>query len=341
MAGWGRGPVPHSAEGALEEWTGPLRLCSSKALSGEADLAAMTQLHIEPLHEHFGARVTGVALSGELSDSEVAAIREAIDSYSVLCFPEQDMTDEKHLAFTRLLGEPEVEHVAFGRTGKVTYFGTVGNVRDDGSKLGNTDANTRYQTGNQLWHSDSSFREVPSYVSILHGYEVPGEGGATAFASMRVSYARLSEELRETIEPLSAVHDYVFSRSPIAPVDPNHAASLPPVLHPLVRENPGNGLKNSYVGSHARSIPGWPGMESRRLLDDLLKRATEPECVYAHPWRAGDTVIWDNRCMLHRGTGYDADRWRRRMRQTRVVGDHRGTLLGAAGESFSFGRLDA
>jgi alpha-ketoglutarate-dependent 2,4-dichlorophenoxyacetate dioxygenase len=65
------------------------------------------------------------------------------------------------------------------------------------------------------------------------------------------------------------------------------------------------------------------------VLDELLDRATRPENVYAHAWQAGDTVIWDNRCMLHRGAGYDADRWRRRMRQTRVVGGERGELLGA------------
>lgn len=286
----------------------------------------MTRLEIEALHESIGARVTGVALSGDLPESDLALIREAIDTYSVLCFPDQDMTDEKHLAFTRLLGEPEAEHVTFGKTGAITYFGTVGNVRDDGSKLGNADANTRYQRGNQLWHSDSSFREVPSFVSILHAYEVPGEGGATEFASMRTAHARLPGDLRETIEPLHVVHDYVFSRSQVAPVDPNHAASLPPVMHRLVRRNPANGLKNYYVGSHARSIPGWSGIDGRRLLDDLLERATQPRDVHAHQWRAGDTVIWDNRCMLHRGTGYDADRWRRRMRQTRVVGSEKGVI---------------
>lgn len=287
------------------------------------------QPSIEPLHADFGARVTGIALSGDMPESDLALVREAIDTYSVLCVPEQDMSDERHLAFTRRLGEPEVEHVAFGKTGEVTYFGTVGNVQDDGTKRGGAHANTRYQSGNQMWHSDSSFREVPSYVSILHAYEVPGEGGETAFASMRAAYARLPEALRATIDPLYVVHDYVFSRTQVAPVDLNHAASLPPVRHRLVRENPANGLRNYYVGSHARSVPGWSGMDSRRLLDDLLARATRPQDVYAHPWRAGDTVIWDNRCMLHRGTGYDADRWRRRMRQTRVVGSHRGVVPGA------------
>ncbi len=288
----------------------------------------MNRLDIEPLHDDFGARVRGTAISGDLSDSGLASIRDAIDTYSFLCFPDQNMTDERQLAFTRLLGEPEADHVTFGSTGKVIYFGTVGNVQDDGSKRDSSHAGTRYQTGNQLWHSDSSFREVPSYVSILHAYEVPGEGGATEFVSMRASYARLDSDLRETIDPLHVIHDYVFSRSPVAPVDPNHAASLPPVMHRLVRENPANGLKNYYVGSHARSIPGRSGIDSRRLLDDLLERATRPRDIYAHRWRAGDTVIWDNRCILHRGAGYDADRWRRRLRQTRVVGAEKGVVPG-------------
>ena len=95
-----------------------------------------------------------------------------------------------------------------------------------------------------------------------------------------------------------------------------------------MRANPANRLKNYYVGSHARSIPGRSGIDSRQLLDDLLQRATGLRDIYTHCWRARDTVIWDNRCMLHRGTGYDADRWRRRMRQTRVVGSEKGVIPG-------------
>jgi alpha-ketoglutarate-dependent 2,4-dichlorophenoxyacetate dioxygenase len=280
----------------------------------------MTQLSFEPLHTDFGARVTGVELTSPLNDDTVEAIREAIDTYSLLCFPDQPMNDEAHLAFTRRLGEPEHEHVHFGRTGEIVYFGTVGNVVDAHTKRDNDNLNTRYQKGNQMWHSDSSFRLVPSFISISHAYEVPGEGGATEFVSMRSAYARLPTELQATIDPLHVIHDYVFSRSRVAPVDPNHAASLPPIEQKLVRTNPGNGEKNYYVGSHARSIVGWSGIESRKLIDDLLERATRPNDIYAHYWKIGDTVIWDNRCLLHRGAGYDADRWRRLMRQTRVVG---------------------
>ncbi|MEM7208117.1 MAG: TauD/TfdA family dioxygenase [Pseudomonadota bacterium] len=277
-------------------------------------------MELEPLHNNFGVRVHGVDLTHELDDETIAGIHKAVDDHSLLCFPNQKMTDDAQLAFTRQLGEPEPEHVHFGRTGEVTFFGTVGNVVDKATKKDADHVNTRYQKGNEMWHSDSSFRYVPSYVSILHAYEVPGEGGATLFASMRTAYESLSGEMQDAIDPLHVIHDYVFSRAKTAPVDDNHAASLPPIEHKLVRTNPNNGKKNYYVGSHARSIVGWGGIDSRKLIDELNQSATKPDDIYSHFWSVGETVIWDNRCLLHRGGGYDANRWRRHMRQTRVSG---------------------
>jgi alpha-ketoglutarate-dependent 2,4-dichlorophenoxyacetate dioxygenase len=153
-------------------------------------------------------------------------------------------------------------------------------------------------------------------------YEVPDEGGRTEFVSERAAYARLPDAVKQKIEPLHAVHDYVFSRSKVGPdaVTPSHAASLPPVEQKLVRTNPRTGEKNFFVGSHAKEIAGWEFEESRVLIEDLEARATEAEHIYSHAWQPGDLVVWDNRCLLHRGSGYDADRYRRRMRQTRVAG---------------------
>ena len=277
-------------------------------------------LTFEPIHPDFGAKVTGIDLGADLDDEATAALVEAIDTYSLLHFPDQDMSDEAQLALTQGLGEPEPNHVVFGRTGEVVFFGTIGNVVDAETKRDESDPLTRNQKGNNLWHSDSSFRLVPSYVSILHAYEVPGEGGETEYASQRAAYARLDPARQAEIDELQVLHDYVFSRTQVAPVNSNHAASLPPIPQRLVRTNSGNGAKNYYVGSHARSIVGWSGIESRRLIDELNAGATRTEDVYSHHWSPGDTVIYDNRCMLHRGAGYDADRWRRYMRQTRVTG---------------------
>jgi alpha-ketoglutarate-dependent 2,4-dichlorophenoxyacetate dioxygenase len=281
----------------------------------------MSNIQFEKLHADFGARVYGIDLSESLSGENITAISNAMDEYSILCFPNQHMTDEVHLSLTNALGEPELNHVIFGATGKLEYFGVIGNVIDAKNKKGNEDPHTHFQSGNNLWHSDSSFSLVPAKFSIMHAYEVPGEGGITEYASQRVGYASLPSKLQTKIDPLHVLHDFLFSRSQVAPVDPNHAASLPPIEHKLVRTNPKNLQKNFYVGSHARSIINYSGLESRRLIDDLLEYATVPEKVYAHQWQVGDTAIWDNRCLLHRGLGYDADRWRRLMKQTRVSGD--------------------
>jgi alpha-ketoglutarate-dependent 2,4-dichlorophenoxyacetate dioxygenase len=280
----------------------------------------VTTLMIEPLHPEFGARITGIDLTGPLDDDAVAQIHKAIDDYSFLTFPDQDFDDDRQLAFTKRLGEPEESHSALGQEGRIVYFGTIGNVADDGSVQGNDHQRTKFLKGNNMWHSDSSFRPVPTYVSIMFPYEVPDEGGLTQYVSERAAYARLPEETRQTIDPLITFHDYVYSRSKIAPVTPSHAASLPPVRQRLVRTNAGHGAKNIFVGAHCRDIDGWDFDDSRALIEGLQEEATGAEHIYEHRWQLGELGIWDNRTLIHRGTGYDADKYRRRMRQTRVRG---------------------
>lgn len=179
-----------------------------------------------------------------------------------------------------------------------------------------------FSSGNEMWHSDSSFKKVPARYSISLAYEVTPEGGELEFVSTRPAYARLPSDLKETIVDLVVVHDYVFSRTKVGDdvVSDSLAATLPPVRQKLVRTNHVIGAKNYYVGSHARSIDGMSEEDARALLDDLIARATRPEDRYEHRWQVGDLLIWDNRCVLHRGKPYDADRYRRRMHQTRVAG---------------------
>ncbi len=280
----------------------------------------MSGMKFEKLHPDFGARVTGIDLARAPAGVVLEDLHAAIDRHSFLCFPDQDLNDEGQLALTKALGEPEVEHLAYGREGKVQYFGTVGNIDSEGRQRGNDHEMTRYATGNQMWHSDSSFREVPTFVSINYAYEVTEEGGETEFVSGRPAYARLSESRRAELDGLEVIHDYVYSRSKVAPVKQSHADSLPPVRQRLVRANPRSGARNLYLGSHAKAVAGWDEAKGRALLDELMAGMTREEDIYAHRWRPGDLVIWDNRCLLHRGRPYDADQYRRYMRQTRVCG---------------------
>lgn len=282
----------------------------------------MADLNIEPLHDDFGARITGVDMSRPVDADLAQRIWALIDEYSFVHFPDQPFDDAKQLAFTESLGAPEPSHVALGNEGRIEYFGTIGNVQADGSKLGNDHRKTKFLTGNNMWHTDASFKAIPAALSIMCAYETPDEGGLTEFVSTRAAYAQLPPPKQVELDPLVTIHDYTFSRSKVAPdaVSPALSASLPPVRQKLVRRNPRTGAKNLFIGSHVREVEGMESGESRALLDSLVDHAAQPANIYAHAWAPGDLVIWDNRCLLHRGSGYDADKHRRLMRQTRVSG---------------------
>ena len=129
--------------------------------------------------------------------------------------------------------------------------------------------------------------------------------------------------VKARLEGKVAVHSIIYSRNLIAKdlFDPAQAAALPAVRHALVRANPVNGRKTFYIGSHAWFIEGLPYAESRRLLDELLALTTAPERVYRHVWKQWDLVMWDNRCVLHRGRPWDSARYPRIMRRTTVAGE--------------------
>ncbi len=277
-------------------------------------------LKFEKLHEDFGAKISSFDPRKLLSKDFATQIMAAIDEYSFLHFPKQVIDESKHLTFTKLLGIPEINHVKFGQEGVKDYFYTIGNVQGSGRALPNSHKTVIFQTGNNMWHSDSSFQKTPAFATITYACETPTVGGETEFVSCRSAYTRLPDLIKKEIDRLIVVHDYVFSRSKVSQdaVTPSHAVSLPPVRHKLVSENTAIRRKNYYIGSHAKEIEGWGLCESRRLLDDLLERATRADYIYTHQWEKGDFVIWDNRCLLHRGKGYDANLYRRRLRQTRV-----------------------
>ena len=277
-------------------------------------------MNIEPLHAEFGVRISGVDLSQPLGQNTFNQIDDAINRYSLVLFENQQMNDAAHLDFTRRFGELEEEHVTYYSRGEITYIGRVGNIDDDGNKV--SSRQIKASTGNEMWHSDSSFREIPAMYSILAAYEVPAEAGETEFASARAAYQRLDRETRELIDSKVGIHDYIYSRTKVGEdaVTQSQRTYMHPVRQRLVRQNPVTGEKNIFVGSHVKQIEGTPDAEARPLIERLIDEVTRAESVYRHRWQAGDMMIWDNRCILHRGCGYDADKYRRRMHQTRVRG---------------------
>jgi alpha-ketoglutarate-dependent 2,4-dichlorophenoxyacetate dioxygenase len=281
-------------------------------------------LTVRRLHPHFVAEVSGVDLRVPVDDATFAAIRAAFEEHSVLVFHDLPWSDDEQIAFTRRFGALEETVTSIAQNTRVApQIADLSNVDPEGGTMSEDDRRMLYHKGNQLWHSDSSFKRVPAMASLLSAREVPPDGGETEYASLRAAWDALPAAMQRRLEDLVAVHSFAYSRGLIAPglLLPEQEAELPPVKQRLMRVNPVTGRKALYLGSHASYIVGQPVEEGRALLRQLLEHATRPEFVYQHRWRVGDAVMWDNRAVLHRGRSWDTVRYRRVMHRTTVAGD--------------------
>src|SRR6188474_528149 len=272
-------------------------------------------LRTSRLHPLFGVEIHDLDVK-QVDDATFPALVDAFNDHSVLLFRGQSLTDDEQIAFSRRFGPLEVTIRSINSQARtLPEIANLANVDAEDRLIPAGDQRNLFNAGNQMWHSDSSFKRVPALASLLAAREVPPEGGETEFASMRVAYERLPESTQHFLEGKVAIHSFVYSRGLVDDglMPPDHAAQVPPVPQALVRANPRHGRKAFYVGSHACEIVGMPTAEARALLHDLRERATQPELVYTHRWRPGDLVMWDNRCVLHRGRPWDESAHRRVM----------------------------
>lgn len=279
-------------------------------------------LKTRELHPLFGVEILGVDVGRPIAPAVFAEIRAALDAHSLLLFRDQELDDAKQIAFSQLFGPLEIAGKA--NPGVGTAFARQSNLDiATGAVIPPEDRRMRYQKGNYLWHTDSSFKAVPSLCSLLSARIVPPEGGNTEFACMHAAYDALPDATKAKLEGLVAEHSLVYSRGTVDPttLTEEMKAELPSVRQAMVRVNPVNGRKSIYAGAHASHVIGWPIEQGRAFLAELLAHATQPRFCHSHAWRVGDIVIWDNRCLLHRATAYDTVKYKRLMQRTTVAGD--------------------
>lgn len=277
---------------------------------------------IEPVADKtFGADVTGVKLA-RLTDSEFAAIHKAFLEHGFLVFRGQHLDEVENAAFGKRFGELEFGGVPMANR-KKNEDGAWGGV------IGLDSQRMRTNVGNEAWHTDSTYWPVSSKCGVLSAVTVPDEGGETELADMRAGYAALDAAFdaatREKIERLSAYHSTQYSQANDLGDFPKQAEGTiyhgEAYLRPLVKTHPETGVKNLFVGRHAFGIPGLSREESRALLKSLVDFVvSDPARVYTHRWQEGDTLVWDNRALLHRARPYDYSK-PRVLIGTRVAGD--------------------
>jgi alpha-ketoglutarate-dependent 2,4-dichlorophenoxyacetate dioxygenase len=277
-------------------------------------------IELTPLHSCLGAEVCGVDLTRPVIPEVFAEIDAAFNRYGILVFPKQSVTDEQQLAFSRLFGPLEVNPNYAGAKMRLRPdIADISNLDAEGRVLARDDRRNLFNIGNQLWHTDSSFKRIPAKCSLLSARELPGSGGETEFADLRAAWDALPAARKAQLEGLVVEHSIFRSRSQIGFADFNDEISmeLPPVPQALVRHHPASGRTSLYLASHASHIIGRPVEEGRALIEELIAFATQPQFVYQHRWTVGDLVIWDNRCTMHRGRPYD-DTQRRVLHRTTV-----------------------
>jgi alpha-ketoglutarate-dependent 2,4-dichlorophenoxyacetate dioxygenase len=258
-------------------------------------------MEIRQIHPLFVGDVSGIDITQPLTPDQAAAIESGMDRYAVLVFHDQRFTDEQQVAFSRNFGEIEravgSNVTADSDRRLAPELADVSNLDKDHKPLARDDRRRMFNLGNQLWHSDSSFRAVPAKFSLLSGRIVTNDGGNTEFADMRAAYDELDERTKTEIEDLVCEHSLIYSRGTLGFAD-------------FTPEE-----KRSHIGT----IVGWPMPEARAFIRDLAEHATQPKFVHVHHWRQYDLVIWDNRQTMHRVRRFDQTKVRD-MRRTTIAG---------------------
>jgi alpha-ketoglutarate-dependent 2,4-dichlorophenoxyacetate dioxygenase len=280
-------------------------------------------LQLKPLHPLFAAEASGVDLKQPLDVATVAAIDAAMDRYAVLVFRDQPLDQAQQIAFSRQFGP--LDAGLRKATGAPTRFQydeliDVGNVALDGSVAGRDNAKLIGVLANQLWHSDSTFQDLPVKYSMLSAVAVTGEGGETQWADLRAAWDALPEKTKSHVEGRTAWHSAFHSRISLGDdrYSKEQLARFPSIERPLVHVHPGSGRKVLFPSVHCERVSGLTLPEGRLLIAELLEHATQREFVYTHTWRVGDYVMWDNRATLHRGKRYDLS-VRRDLRRTTTL----------------------
>lgn len=293
----------------------------SAAALASSSQAAEQQFEVRPLTGKVGAEIVGLDLSKTLNDADFARVHKAHLDYHLIVFRDQHITPQQQVDFSRRFGVLQIHVLKQFLLANHPEILIVSNIVENGQPVGLGDAG-------KYWHSDLSYKELPSLGSMLYAQELPSEGGDTLFADMHLAWETLPQHLREAVEGRSAVHSYTAryaeghnAASWRPTLTPEQLAQVVEVTHPIVRTHPENGRKALFVSEgFTTRIVGLPEDESRQILSEIYAHSVRPEHIYRHQWQPNDMVFWDNRSLIHLAAGCPTH-LRRKLYRTTIQGD--------------------
>lgn len=270
---------------------------------------------VKKLSPACGAEIEGVNLSEPLDPGTVSEIRKAWLENLVICFRDQDMRPDDQKRFCGYFGRIGAYNRPKERQNPEHASDTimlVSNVKDDkGRHIG------AHPDGEMMWHTDTAYSAHPHMSTTLFGVEVPDTGGNTLFSNQYLVYEAMPEALKRKLAGKTAINAYEFGTT-VKTFSAYDRSKVPHHTHPVLRKHPETGRTAVYVCElMTEEIVGMSPEESRETLAEIYALQRRPEFIYAHNWRVGDMVMWDNRCLLHARTDFPRDQ-RRLLRRVTI-----------------------
>jgi taurine dioxygenase len=254
----------------------------------------MPSFSITPLTNHTGAEVTGLDFRQPIDVETRTKLNRAFADHHVLVMRDQHFAPDQFAAAAQVFGEllphdKKERHVP-GHP-QVEYISNEEVV--DGKRI----------IPGETFHTDHSNHPRPPKATTLFAVDLPSHGGDTQFVNTHDAYDDLPEDTKRKIDGLKAVHVYLskYSPRPLGKITEESRRNLPPpAFHPLVRTHPENGRKALFLNPvRMESIVGMEDPDALKLIDELMRHATQRKYEYRHKWRHGDWVLWDNRSLMH------------------------------------------
>jgi taurine dioxygenase len=258
-----------------------------------------------PLSPALGAEIGGADIAAGIDDADFAAIESAWHDAALICLRDQHIDEDQQVAFGARFGSLApwsrfADKVGI-EDGRNPYIMLVTNIRENGEYVGTL------PEGDIEFHSDGIYVEEPLAATMLYCVTPTVHGGETAFVNMYAAYDMLHAELKARIEGRKALHAFTYNSTRAADNEQRKAKpeDVAQFAHPVVRTHPVTGRKALYVNRlMTQEIVGLPPAESRDVLEALYRHIEKPAFIYEHRWRAGDVLLWDNRCLAHARRGF-------------------------------------
>ena len=278
----------------------------------------MSHIEVLPLSDAIGAEIRGIDLREPLNDETARAIEQAWYDHVIVLFRDQDISLEQQKSFAARFGELAIR-AREGATIEERALGEnvmlISNIRKDGRQIG------KLPDGEMMFHSDTPYFENPQKATLLYAIEVPSEGGETLFSNSYKVAETLPEDIKHQLAGRKALQIYDYNTDDV-PTGNFDRSQHPHYEHPIFRKHPETGRTSLFVSElMTAEIIGLPEDESRYLLQHLFSHQRRDEFVYAHAWRPGDLLMWDNRCSVHARNDFPGDQ-RRLLRRLTLYDEH-------------------